>query len=142
MSDAILRERPDGEAPVLIASPPIPRPAPAWRTSRVGVALASVGIGVVAVASRAYELRDVPRLTDETDEVMRGLGVERGKSDVAVVSPRMLTRLDKDFTAEAPPGEVEARGRRRAPFAIVRISGQAEDRHDFDLVAASERPVR
>ena len=69
------------------------------------------------------------------------VAVERGESDLVVVSPRLLTRLDKDFITEAPPGEAEARGRRRAPFVIVRIVGHAEDRHDFDLVA-SERPVR
>ena len=68
--------------------------------------------------------------------------VDRGESDLVIVSPRLLTRLDKDFITEPPPGEIEARARRRAPFAIVRIVGQAEDRHDFDLVATSERPVR
>ena len=79
MSDAVLRESPQTDATSLVASPPSPRPSRAWRTSRLGVAAASVGIAVVAVALRAYELRDVPRLTDETDEVMRGLAIARGE---------------------------------------------------------------
>ena len=50
--------------------------------------------------------------------------VERGEGDVAVVSPRLLIRLDKDYVTEAPPGEEEARRRRRAGFVIVRIVGR------------------
>jgi 4-amino-4-deoxy-L-arabinose transferase-like glycosyltransferase len=41
--------------------------------------VACLGIGVVAIAARAYELRDVPRLTDETDEVMRGWAIAQGQ---------------------------------------------------------------
>jgi hypothetical protein len=44
---------------------------------------------------------------------------------VVVVAPRLLTRLDKDFITEAPPGEDEARKRRRAGFVVVRIVGPA-----------------
>jgi 4-amino-4-deoxy-L-arabinose transferase-like glycosyltransferase len=51
--------------------------------------------------------------------------VERHEGDVVVVSPRLLTRLDKDFITEAPPGEDEARQRRRAGFVVVRIVGPA-----------------
>jgi 4-amino-4-deoxy-L-arabinose transferase-like glycosyltransferase len=51
--------------------------------------------------------------------------VARHEGDVAVVSPRLLTRLDKDFITEAPPGEDEARQRRRAGFVVVRIVGPA-----------------
>jgi 4-amino-4-deoxy-L-arabinose transferase-like glycosyltransferase len=53
------------------------------------------------------------------------LAVERGQANVVVVSPRVLLRLDKDFIVEAPPGEVEARRRRRAGFVVVRIVGPA-----------------
>jgi hypothetical protein len=53
------------------------------------------------------------------------LAVERGESDLVVVSPRLLARLDKDFITEAPPGEDEARRRRRAGFVVVRIVGPA-----------------
>lgn len=62
--------------------------------------------------------------------------VERGESDLVVVSPRLLTRLDKDFITEAPPGEAEARGRRRAGFVIARIVDRAEDTPDIGLVAS------
>lgn len=51
--------------------------------------------------------------------------VERGESDLVVVSPRLLTRLDKDFVTEAPPGEADARRQRRASFVVVRIVGPA-----------------
>jgi 4-amino-4-deoxy-L-arabinose transferase-like glycosyltransferase len=51
--------------------------------------------------------------------------VERGEGDIVVVSPRLHTRLDKDFITEAPPGEDEARKRRRASFVVVRIVGPA-----------------
>ena len=65
--------------------------------------------------------------------------VERGESDLVVVSPRLLTRLDKDFITVTPPGESEARRERRASFVVARIAGHAEDRYDLDLVA-SKRP--
>jgi 4-amino-4-deoxy-L-arabinose transferase-like glycosyltransferase len=57
---------------------------PAARPERLGLerlraALPYAALAVVAVAARAYELRDVPRLTDETDEVMLGLAVARGE---------------------------------------------------------------
>lgn len=51
--------------------------------------------------------------------------VERGEGSVVVVSPRLLIRLDKDFAVEVPPGENEARKRRRAGFVVVRIVGPA-----------------
>jgi 4-amino-4-deoxy-L-arabinose transferase-like glycosyltransferase len=51
--------------------------------------------------------------------------IERHNGDVVVVSPRLLTRLDKDFITEAPPGEDDARTRRRARFVVVRIVGPA-----------------
>jgi hypothetical protein len=51
--------------------------------------------------------------------------VERGEGDLVVVSPRLHARLDKDFILEAPPGEDEARGRRRAGFAVLRIVGRS-----------------
>lgn len=50
---------------------------------------------------------------------------ERGEGTVVVVSPRLLARLDKEFVLEAPPGEEEARRRRRAGFMIARIVGPA-----------------
>jgi 4-amino-4-deoxy-L-arabinose transferase-like glycosyltransferase len=50
---------------------------------------------------------------------------ERREGLVAVVSPRLLIRLNKDFIVEAPPGEDEARKRRRAGFVVVRIVGPA-----------------
>jgi 4-amino-4-deoxy-L-arabinose transferase-like glycosyltransferase len=53
------------------------------------------------------------------------LAVERGQANVVVVSPRVSLRLNKDFITEAPPGEVEARRRRRAGFVVVRIVGPA-----------------
>ena len=135
MSDAVLLESSPS------ASSPNSGRRQSWGSSRIGAAPVGVGIVVVAVALRAYELRDVPRLTDETDEVMRGLTSARGESDLVVVSPRLLTGPDKDFIAEAPPGELEAGRQRRASFVVVRIVGQAEDRHDFVLVA-SDRPGR
>jgi hypothetical protein len=49
------------------------------------------------------------------------LAVERGESDLVVVSPRLLARLDKEAILEDPPGEVDARRRRRLAFAVVRI---------------------
>ena len=51
--------------------------------------------------------------------------VERGEADLVVVSPRLLTRLDKDFITEPPPGELAARRIRRANFVVVRIVGKA-----------------
>lgn len=51
--------------------------------------------------------------------------IERHEGDIVVVSPRLLTRLDKDFITESPPGEDEARKRRRAGFVVVRIVGPA-----------------
>jgi 4-amino-4-deoxy-L-arabinose transferase-like glycosyltransferase len=65
------------------------------------------------VAVRRYQPNDL------------AVAVERGESDLVVVSPRLLTRLDKDFVTEAPPGEEEARARRRASFVVVRIVGPA-----------------
>ena len=62
--------------------------------------------------------------------------VERGVSDLVVVSPRLLTRLDKDFITEPPQGEAEARRQRRAGFVIVRIVGVAGNPDDLDLVAS------
>jgi hypothetical protein len=53
------------------------------------------------------------------------IAVERGESDLVVVSPRLLSRLVKDFVTEAPPGETEARRERRAGFMVVRIVGPA-----------------
>jgi hypothetical protein len=53
------------------------------------------------------------------------LAVERGEGELAIVAPRLLQRLDKDFITEAPPGEDVARRRRRAGFVIVRIVGPA-----------------
>src|SRR5262249_26494204 len=35
-------------------------------------------IALTAVVTRVYQLRDVPRLTAETDEVVRGLAIGRG----------------------------------------------------------------
>lgn len=64
------------------------------------------------------------------------VAVERGESDLVVVSPRLLTRLDKDFITEPPPGEAEARRQRRAGFVVARIVDRAEDNPDMNLVAA------
>jgi hypothetical protein len=63
------------------------------------------------------------------------VAVERGESDLVVVSPRLLARLDKDFVIEAPQGEAEARRQRRAGFLVARIVSQAEDWPDSGLVA-------
>ena len=49
--------------------------------------------------------------------------VERGESDLVVVSPRLLTRLDKDFITESPPGEARP-AERRASFVVARIAGR------------------
>lgn len=62
--------------------------------------------------------------------------LERGESDLVLVSTRLLHRLDKGFVLEMPPGEDEARPRRRAPFAVARVVGQAEELPDLDIVAA------
>jgi hypothetical protein len=50
-----------------------------WSGAQSLIVVACLGIGVVAIAARAYELRDVPRLTDETDEVMRGWAIAQGQ---------------------------------------------------------------
>ena len=65
----------------------------------------------------------VPVVRYQPDDLWEA--VERGESDLVVVSPRLLTRLDKDFITEAPPGEAEARRERRANFVVVRIVGPA-----------------
>ena len=49
------------------------------QTGRLVVLLGLV-VGLVALTTRLYELRDVPRLTDETDEVMLGLAIARGQT--------------------------------------------------------------
>jgi 4-amino-4-deoxy-L-arabinose transferase-like glycosyltransferase len=45
----------------------------------VGTGLATLVVVTLALVPRLIELRDVPRFTDETDEVMRGLAIARGE---------------------------------------------------------------
>lgn len=59
----------------------------------------------------------------QPDELVRA--VERGEAEIVVVSQRLAARLGKDFETAAPPGEDEARRRRRAGFIVLRIVGAA-----------------
>ena len=73
MSDAALAECPtDG-----LARSDARRQSPV--AQRALVVTGGALIAAVALAARVYQLRDVPRLTDETDEVMRGLAIARGE---------------------------------------------------------------
>lgn len=47
--------------------------------------------------------------------------VDRRDADLVIVSPRLALRLSKDFELRMPPGEEEARRRRRAGFLIFRV---------------------
>src|SRR5687768_10740499 len=46
---------------------------------RQRVAAVALGVLAVAIVARSYELWDVARPTDETDEIMRGLEIARGE---------------------------------------------------------------
>src|SRR5437879_6176689 len=45
----------------------------------LGLSASILAVLVVALVPRVMALRDVPRFTDETDEVMRGLAIARGE---------------------------------------------------------------
>jgi len=55
----------------------------------------------------------------DQDDLIRA--ARRGEGPIVVASPRLIARLGKDFLLDMPPGEGEARARRRSAFEVVRI---------------------
>jgi hypothetical protein len=75
------------------------------------------GTGVVEYALIMDARVPVRRLAPE----QLAEAAERGEADIVIASPRVLTRLDKDFITEPLPGEAEARRSRRMNFVVFRV---------------------
>jgi hypothetical protein len=59
--------------------PPGAAPSVPCRRRTIGLCVGTLSVLLVALVPRLIALRDVPRFTDETDEVMRGLAIARGE---------------------------------------------------------------